>query len=191
MFAGRRASDVGVGDAAGYTVNLPVRAASDDDVYASLVEHVAVPLALAYEPQLVLLSAGYDAHRDDPLAGCSVTEAGFASMTSSMQRVCAELEAPLGAVLEGGYDLRALARSVAATLEVLGGPPEAQARDDVAMAPGDAVKAARAGSSNGGRSCVGRNRPRAAREATHHFAEKYLMRALWGRLMRFSGGAPS
>jgi len=112
--------DVGTGAGAGYTVNLPVAAGSGDAVYASLVEHLAVPLAAAFEPQLVLLSAGYDAHRDDPLAGCAVTEAGFAAMTSSMRRACAELEAPVGAVLEGGYDLGALARSVAATLEVLG-----------------------------------------------------------------------
>jgi acetoin utilization deacetylase AcuC-like enzyme len=118
-------TDVGVGDAAGYTVNLPVAAGSGDAVYASLVEHVAVPLARAYQPQLVLLSAGYDAHRDDPLASCSVTDAGFAAMTSSMRRVCAELEVPLGGVLEGGYDLGALARSVVATLEVLGGAPGA------------------------------------------------------------------
>jgi acetoin utilization deacetylase AcuC-like enzyme len=113
-------TDVGVGDAAGYTVNLPVTAGSGDAVYSSLVEHVAVPLARAYEPQLILLSAGYDAHRDDPLAGCTVTDAGFAAMTASMRRVSAELEVPIGGVLEGGYNLTALARSVAATLEVLG-----------------------------------------------------------------------
>jgi len=134
-------TDFGVGDAAGYTVNLPVRAGSGDAVYTSLVEHVAVPLALAYEPQLVLVSAGYDAHRDDPLAGCAVTDGGFAAMTSSMRRVCGELEVPLGAVLEGGYDLGALARSVVATLEVLGGVAAAPvAADDLEVAP-EAVEA--------------------------------------------------
>ena len=132
-------SDAGVGDAAGYTVNLPVAAGSGDAVYASLVEHVAVPLALAYQPQLVLLSAGYDAHRDDPLAGCAVTEAGFAAMTSSMRRVCDELGIPLGAVLEGGYDLEALARSVAVTLEALRAPVPL-APDGLEPAP-DAVEA--------------------------------------------------
>jgi acetoin utilization deacetylase AcuC-like enzyme len=118
-------TDVGVGDAAGYTVNLPVAGGSGDAVYTSLIEHVAVPLARAFAPQLVLISAGYDAHALDPLAGCTVTEAGFALMTSSLRRVCAELRVPVGAVLEGGYDLGALARSVAVTLEVLAGaePP--------------------------------------------------------------------
>jgi len=134
-------TDVGLGEGAGYTVNLPVPAGSGDAVYTSLVEHVAVPLALAYEPQLVLLSVGCDAHRDDPLASCTVTEAGFATMAASMRRVCGELEAPLGGVLEGGYELGALARSVAATLEVLGGSAAA-ATDEVELVL-DAVQARR------------------------------------------------
>ena len=130
--------------AAGYTVNLPVPAGSGDEVYASLVEHVAVPLARAYEPQLVLVSAGYDAHRDDPLAGCTVSDAGFAAMTASLRSVGGELEVPVGAVLEGGYDLGALARSVAATLEVLGATasPSPSPPDGMAMAP-EAVEARR------------------------------------------------
>ncbi len=113
------ASDVGSGAGAGYTVNLPVAAGSGDALYASLLEHVVAPLARAYAPQLVLISAGFDAHRDDPLAGLSLTEDGFAALAGSVRRLGAELEAPVGAVLEGGYDLRALAASTAATLRVL------------------------------------------------------------------------
>jgi acetoin utilization deacetylase AcuC-like enzyme len=128
-------TDVGVGDAAGYTVNLPVPGGSGDAVYASLVEHVAVPVARAYEPQLVLLSAGYDAHRDDPLAGCTVTETGFRAMAASMRRAAAELGVPVGGVLEGGYDLGALARSVAATLEVLGAAEAPAPGEELAIAP--------------------------------------------------------
>ena len=67
----------------------------------------------------MLISAGYDAHAEDPLANCLVTEAGYAEMTTAMRRLAEELEAPLGVVLEGGYALGALARSVAATLEAL------------------------------------------------------------------------
>jgi acetoin utilization deacetylase AcuC-like enzyme len=129
--------DVGSGAGEGFTINLPVPPGSDDPVYASLVDHVVVPIARAFEPQLVLISAGYDAHRDDPLADCAVTEAGFAAMASSIQSVCSELEAPLGAVLEGGYALGPLARSVATTLEVLGarsnGGREAVAMDPLAL----------------------------------------------------------
>jgi acetoin utilization deacetylase AcuC-like enzyme len=136
------ATDVGVGDGAGYTVNVPVSAGADDRLYRSLVDHVVVPLAQMYEPHLVLISAGFDAHRDDPLATCAVTEEGFAEMARSLSRCCAGLGVPLGAVLEGGYALGALARSVAATLEVLGAPVSvADGGPDVGVAP--AARAAR------------------------------------------------
>ena len=113
------ASDAGSGEGLGYTVNLPVPGGSGDEVFCSLVEHVIVPLARAYRPGLILLSAGFDAHHADPLAGCEVTEEGFASMAASMRAVAGELGVPLGLVLEGGYALEALARSVVATLEAL------------------------------------------------------------------------
>jgi acetoin utilization deacetylase AcuC-like enzyme len=117
------ASDVGSGAGEGFTVNLPVPPGSDDTVFLSLVEQVTVPLAEEFSPQLVLISAGYDAHVEDPLADCRLTEAGYAAMAGSMSRVCASLEVPLGCVLEGGYALGALARSVAATLKALVADP--------------------------------------------------------------------
>ena len=113
------AGDLGSGRGRGFTVNLPVRPGTDDGVFCSLVDHVAVPLARAFEPQLLLVSAGYDAHGEDPLGQCEVTEGGFAAMTRSMRRVGEALGAPVGCVLEGGYALGALARSVAATLSAL------------------------------------------------------------------------
>jgi acetoin utilization deacetylase AcuC-like enzyme len=121
------ARDAGSGEGEGYTVNLPVPGGSGDELFCSLVEHLVVPLARAYEPRLVLVSAGYDAHRDDPLATCRVSEAGYAAMTRSVRRVADELGAPVGVVLEGGYELGALARSVVATMEELAvsGPPPA------------------------------------------------------------------
>jgi acetoin utilization deacetylase AcuC-like enzyme len=116
------ASFVGEGPGEGYTVNLPVPGGSGDGVYRSLVAHVAVPLIAAWEPQLVLVSAGFDAHRADPLASCTVTEAGFAGMTASLRAACDAIGAPLGLVLEGGYDLGALAGSMAALMPVLVDP---------------------------------------------------------------------
>ncbi len=113
------ASDRGVGAGSGFTVNLPVGEGSGDGVFCSLVDHVVCDLARDYEPDVVLISAGYDAHRDDPLADCTVSEGGYAAMTATMRRVCEELGVPLGVVLEGGYGLDALAGSVAATMEVL------------------------------------------------------------------------
>ena len=129
------ARDVGSGEATGFTVNVPVPPGSGDPLYLSLVEHVVAPLALAFEPQLVLISAGYDAHRDDPLADCQVTEVGFAGMTRSVRRACAALGVPVGCVLEGGYALRALASSVAATLEALAGPAPAAEEDEIGLMP--------------------------------------------------------
>ena len=118
-------SDVGSGGAEGFTVNLPVPGGSDDAVFRSLIDHVALPLARVFQPQLLLVSAGYDAHRDDPLATCRVTEEGYAEMTRSLRATCAELGTALGFVLEGGYALEPLARSVAATMRELTGdaPP--------------------------------------------------------------------
>jgi acetoin utilization deacetylase AcuC-like enzyme len=112
--------DVGAGAGEGFTVNLPVPPGTGDEGYLSLVEHVVVPLARAYEPGLVLVSAGFDAHRLDPLASCRVTEDGFARMTGALRRLGAELEVPMGLVLEGGYSVEALADSVCALVPVLG-----------------------------------------------------------------------
>jgi acetoin utilization deacetylase AcuC-like enzyme len=111
------ADDLGTGAGLGYTVNLPVPGGSGDLAYRSLVDHVVVPLARAFSPQLLLISAGYDAHREDPLAECLLSEAGFAAMTASLRRACLSLGIPFGFVLEGGYALDALARSVAATMD--------------------------------------------------------------------------
>jgi acetoin utilization deacetylase AcuC-like enzyme len=128
------ASDIGSGRGEGFTVNLPVPGGSGDETWCSLAEHVVVPLARAYEPRLILVSAGFDAHLDDPLAGCAVTDGGFAAMGASVTRAAAELGVPVGLVLEGGYEVSALARSLAGVLEVLGAasPPAAP---DVAVHP--------------------------------------------------------
>jgi acetoin utilization deacetylase AcuC-like enzyme len=129
------ARDLGADDGLGYTVNLPVSPGAGDALFVSLVEHVVVPLARAFEPQLLLVSAGYDAHREDPLADCQVSESGYATMTRSLRDAAAELGAPLACVLEGGYALGALARSVAATMEALREPPRSVAEPQSPIAP--------------------------------------------------------
>ncbi len=127
--------DVGTGAGLGYTVNLPVPPGSGDLAYRSLVDHVVVPLARSYSPQLLLVSAGYDAHREDPLADCLVSEAGYAAMTLALRRVCEPLGCPVGFVLEGGYALGALALSVAATMEASGGDDRLEDDEAVPMTP--------------------------------------------------------
>ena len=94
-----------------------------------MLEHVVRPLARAYEPSLVLISAGYDAHVDDPIGGCMVTDGGYAAMSASMRAMAEDLGVPLGIVLEGGYDLAALARCVAITLAVVGAEASPQLPD--------------------------------------------------------------
>jgi acetoin utilization deacetylase AcuC-like enzyme len=114
-----RASELGVGAGHGYTVNLPVPSGSGDETFVSLVRDVALPLARSYRPELVLVSAGYDAHHADPIAGCEVSDDGFTKMTALVRDLARELEVPVGCVLEGGYDVGALARGVAGTMRTL------------------------------------------------------------------------
>jgi acetoin utilization deacetylase AcuC-like enzyme len=91
------------------------------------VQHVVAPIARAFCPDLIAISAGYDAHRDDPLADCRVETEGYASMAATMREEAAKLDAPLLVCLEGGYDRQALAASVLATIEALGSEREAPA----------------------------------------------------------------
>jgi acetoin utilization deacetylase AcuC-like enzyme len=127
-------SDVGRGEGEGFSLNLPVPSGSGEDVWLSLVEHVVVPAARAFSPQLVLVSAGFDAHRDDPLGMCSLEASSFGQMALWMRSLADSLGVPVGAVLEGGYDLRALASSCAGTLEALrdGGEPRSVDRHPLA-----------------------------------------------------------
>jgi acetoin utilization deacetylase AcuC-like enzyme len=121
------ARDAGAGAGSGYTLNLPVPPGAGPDEFLALVQHVVVPVAREYEPGLVAISAGFDGHRDDPLAQCRLDEAAFADMAATMRHLASELEAPLLVCLEGGYDLGALAASVAATIEALAGERVARA----------------------------------------------------------------
>jgi acetoin utilization deacetylase AcuC-like enzyme len=114
-------TDFGSGEGEGYTINLPVPAGSDEEIWLPLIEDIVVPAALSFDPDLVLVSAGFDAHRDDPLADCRLETDSFARMACQVRDMAQQVGAPLGAVLEGGYDPVALAESVAATLAALGG----------------------------------------------------------------------
>ena len=113
--------DVGSGPGEGYTINLPVPEAADEELWLSLLEHIVMPAATAFEPDLVLISAGFDAHRDDPLGGCRLQAGSFAEMARHVRDMAQVAGAPLGAVLEGGYDPTALAQCVRETLAALSG----------------------------------------------------------------------
>ena len=113
----------GAGAGLGYTINLPVPPGAGHEDWLSLLEHVVAPVARAYRPDLLLVSAGFDAHRDDPVGGCMLETSSYAELI----RQALTLGVPVGAVLEGGYDLDALADSTAAVMETLvpGGEPAA------------------------------------------------------------------
>jgi acetoin utilization deacetylase AcuC-like enzyme len=119
-------TDVGSGAGEGFSINLPVPAGAGEDLFCGLVEHVVLPAARSFDPDLVLVSAGFDAHRDDPVGGCALDTGSFAELT----RQVLTLGKPVGCVLEGGYDLDALADSVAVTMETLaeGGEPGSHPR---------------------------------------------------------------
>jgi acetoin utilization deacetylase AcuC-like enzyme len=113
--------DAGSGPGEGYTINLPVPAGSDEDVWLPLIEREVLPAAARFEPQLVLVSAGFDGHRDDPLAECRLEASSYGRMAATVRTAAADWDVPVGVVLEGGYALSALADSVVATLSALAG----------------------------------------------------------------------
>jgi acetoin utilization deacetylase AcuC-like enzyme len=119
------AEEIGVGPGKGATVNCPLPGGQDDADYGAVFHDLFLPVGRAFAPDLVIVSAGFDAHARDPLAEMGVTERGFAAMASAMAELAASAcGGKLVLLLEGGYDLAALAASVRATLEVLAGRRE-------------------------------------------------------------------
>jgi acetoin utilization deacetylase AcuC-like enzyme len=118
------ATDFGSGEGEGYTVNLPVPPGSGPDEFISLVQAVVAPIARQWKPGLLCVSAGYDAHRDDPLANCDLDDAAYGDMAATMRDLATELGVPVLICLEGGYSLGALSRSVVTTVEGFSGDRE-------------------------------------------------------------------
>jgi acetoin utilization deacetylase AcuC-like enzyme len=137
------ATERGEGRGEGYTINIPLPAGGDDQTYTEVFDQIVLPAANDYRPQLVLVSAGFDAHAADPLASMRLTEAGFTDLARRVVQIADDhAEGRLVAILEGGYDPRALANSVAATLAVLDG--------DSASLPGGASESRRQGNGDAG-----------------------------------------
>ncbi len=135
-------SERGEGRGAGFTVNAPLPRGRGDDDYRRVFDERFLPAARAFRPELVLVSAGFDAHVADPLGGMRVTEAGFASLAQRTLDLAEEHAAGrLVAVLEGGYDPGGLARSVAAVLRVLDGetPPPVEPFSGTVSATGNSA----------------------------------------------------
>lgn len=115
-----RTSETGEGSGKGLTVNVPLPPGCGDIEYLRVYKDVFTPLARRFQPDLILVSAGFDAHWADPLASECVTVSGYATLSRLIRDLADELcQGRVVFTLEGGYDLRALSYSVKATLEVL------------------------------------------------------------------------
>ncbi len=113
---GRRA-DRGEGDGEGFTLNVPLPAGSGDDDYLKAIDRYAIPAFEDFDPQMVLVSAGFDTHWNDPLGGMRVTGAGYASIAERVLKIASgSAEGRIITLLEGGYSLSGLAEGVTSYL---------------------------------------------------------------------------
>jgi acetoin utilization deacetylase AcuC-like enzyme len=118
------ADEVGVGAGGGFTVNLPMEAGAIDDDYRVVFAEVVLPVLRQFKPDVILVSAGFDAHERDPLANMRLTTGAFAAMTAELRAVAAEYcDERMMLITEGGYDLRALAASLDGVVTTLAGSP--------------------------------------------------------------------
>lgn len=107
------AGEIGSGDGKGFTVNVPLEVGAVDEDYRYAFSTVVVPVLRQFEPDMLLVSAGFDAHERDPIAGMRLTTDAFAAMSAELARVADDCcGGRLVAVSEGGYDLHALADSI-------------------------------------------------------------------------------
>jgi len=115
-------NEVGIGEGEGFTVNVPLGMGYGDGGYAGIFEKILKPIALEFNPDLILVSAGFDIHENDPLGGMRVTPQGFAALTSSIMNIAeACCDRKVVFTLEGGYDLNGLRDSVKAVLKEMAG----------------------------------------------------------------------
>jgi acetoin utilization deacetylase AcuC-like enzyme len=136
-------TEVGGPAALGATVNVGMPSGAGDDDYLAAFDHALLPAVAAFRPDLILVSAGFDAFEDDPIAGMRVTRAGFAAMARRMRAAATTLSAGrLVAVLEGGYDLGGLAGGMTEVLEALTDDRAAAIAPTAALPDGGAVRAA-------------------------------------------------
>jgi acetoin utilization deacetylase AcuC-like enzyme len=115
-------TETGLGAGEGYTINLPIPKGYGDAEYVAIIDHLLKPVAEQFSPDLILVSAGFDTHRDDPMGGMGMTAQGFAAMTASIKKIADTVcDGKLVMSLEGGYNCEALAGSVRAVLREMAG----------------------------------------------------------------------
>jgi acetoin utilization deacetylase AcuC-like enzyme len=117
-------TETGSGSGEGYSVNIPLSKGYGEAEFTAIFMKILKPVAREFKPDLILVSAGFDIHRSDPLGKMTVTSRGFGPITASIMDIARENRARLLFVLEGGYHIRALAESVEMMLRVLSGETE-------------------------------------------------------------------
>jgi len=134
------AGDIGTGAGRGFTVNLPLAAGATDADYELVYTKIALPVIEQFEPELMLVSAGFDAHMDDPLAGMRLTTPYFGRLMAAAAALADECcDGRLVAVTEGGYNLAALGDSLRAAIDALEGETPAVAAPTGAAPRGGAA----------------------------------------------------
>jgi len=146
------AGEVGRVAGRGFTVNVPIEVGASDEDYQTVFAHIVLPVLRQFEPDLLIVSAGFDAHERDPLGGMRLTTPAFAAMTLELRAVAeACCFGRIVAAVEGGYDLHAFAASLDAAIGALSGAPSeanwpasgiASTRGDAAVAAVRPVQAA-------------------------------------------------
>jgi acetoin utilization deacetylase AcuC-like enzyme len=116
-------NETGAANGAGYTINVPLPAGCADAEYLQVFQDIVVPAATKFQPEWILVSAGFDPHRRDPLGGMGVTEQAFGAMARSLLALANHFaDGRIAFLLEGGYDLAGLRSSVAAVLTEIQDP---------------------------------------------------------------------
>lgn len=115
-------NEKGTGEGGGFTLNVPMAPHSEDRDYKDVFESTLLPAFQNYQPDFILISAGFDAHRDDPLAMMNLTETGFNFMTKEMVSLAEDLcEGRIVSVLEGGYHYQRLSECALSHVKILNG----------------------------------------------------------------------
>ncbi len=131
--------EIGEGEGEGYTINVPLTTGNGDEEYANIFRQILIPVGQSFSPELILVSAGFDIHKGDPLGGMNVTETGFARLAHLILKLAEETcGGRVVFTLEGGYNVEGEAKAVVQILHTLQGelpfdPKEREKAEDQAL----------------------------------------------------------
>ncbi|MGH9553968.1 MAG: hypothetical protein ACRD3W_31610, partial [Terriglobales bacterium] len=112
-------TEIGYGEGKGFNINIPLPPGTGDRGYLQAWDALVEPIIQEFAPELILLSAGYDAHESDPIGGQRISSQGYFLLSRRLADLSETINAPIVALLEGGYNMQALAESVITTMRVL------------------------------------------------------------------------